>query len=411
MLNTPKDTTRLCRGCQGNNLFLAIDLGDLPISNELLLERQENVELFPLALYMCADCSLGQVQDVVLPERLFRDYRYLSSMSSTFLAHAKLFCDSLLESGFIGADDFVVEIASNDGYLLRNFQNQGIRVLGVEPAKNISSISESLGIPTISEFFSADLAMKMREENGAPKLVIANNVMAHVPNIRDFMKGLSILCDSETLISVENPSIVNILTGNQFDTIYHEHYSYLSCKSVEHLASSYGLTLFDVESVAAHGGSNRYWISAKSQEKTQRLRESIQNEGSIGLSDPGKWAIARQMTDNSIYQLHEWLVQVKRAGQLVLGYGAAAKASTLLNAAQIPRDLIPSICDRSPEKVGRYMPKNNYEIIDFDRFIQMKPDHILIFPWNIENEITEQIAARLPDSQVWVAIPNLRRVK
>ena len=178
MLNTQEEATRLCRGCQGNNLFLAIDLGDLPISNELLLERQENVELFPLALHMCADCSLGQVQDVVHPERLFRDYRYLSSMSSTFLAHAKLFCNSLLESGLIGADDFVVEIASNDGYLLRNFQSQGIRVLGVEPAKNISSISESLGIPTISEFFSADLAMKIREENGAPKLVIANNVLA-----------------------------------------------------------------------------------------------------------------------------------------------------------------------------------------------------------------------------------------
>lgn len=411
MLNTPKNTTRLCRGCQGNNLFLAIDLGDLPISNELLLERQENVELFPLALYMCADCSLGQIQDVVRPERLFRDYRYMSSMSSTFLAHAKSFCDSMLDSGLIGTDDFVVEIASNDGYLLRNFQNLGIRVLGVEPAKNISSVSESLGIPTLSEFFSADLAIKIRKENGAPKLIIANNVMAHVPDIRDFMKGLSILCDSETLISIENPSIVNILTENQFDTIYHEHYSYLSCKSVEHLASSYGLTLFDVESIAAHGGSNRYWISAKPQEKAQRLGESIWDEDLIGLSDPDKWENARQLTHDSINQLREWLLQVQQAGQLVLGYGAAAKASTLLNAAQIPRDLIPSICDRSPEKIGRYMPMNNYEIIDFDRFIQMKPDHILIFPWNIENEITEQIAARLPDSQVWVAIPNLRRVK
>ena len=150
MLNTPKNTTRLCRGCQGNNLFLAIDLGELPISNELLLERQENVELFPLALYMCADCSLGQVQDVVRPERLFRDYRYMSSMSSTFLAHAKSFCESMLDSGLIGTDDFVVEIASNDGYLLRNFQNLGIRVLGVEPAKNISLICESLVIPTLS---------------------------------------------------------------------------------------------------------------------------------------------------------------------------------------------------------------------------------------------------------------------
>lgn len=411
MLNTTKNTTRLCRGCKGNNLFLAIDLGELPISNELLLERQENVELFPLALYMCADCSLGQVQDVVRPERLFRDYRYMSSMSSTFLAHAKSFCDSMLDSGLIGTDDFVVEIASNDGYLLRNFQNLGIRVLGVEPAKNISSISESLGIPTLSEFFSADLAMKIRKENGPPKLIIANNVMAHVPDIRDFMKGLSILCDSETLISIENPSIVNILTENQFDTIYHEHYSYLSCKSVEHLASIYGLTLIDVELIAAHGGSNRYWISAKPQEKTQRLRESIRDEDLIGLSDPDKWENARQLTHDSINQLREWLLQVQQAGQLVLGYGAAAKASTLLNAAQVPRDLIPSICDRSPEKIGRYMPINNYEIIDFDRFIQMKPDHILVFPWNIEKEITEQIAARLPDSQVWVAIPNLRRVK
>ncbi len=411
MLDTTKNTTRLCRGCQGNNLFLAIDLGELPISNELLLERQENVELFPLALYMCADCSLGQVQDVVRPERLFRDYRYMSSMSSTFLAHAKSFCESMLDSGLIGTDDFVVEIASNDGYLLRNFQNLGIRVLGVEPAKNISSISESLGIPTLSEFFSADLAMKIRKENGPAKLIIANNVMAHVPDIRDFMKGLSILCDSETLISIENPSIVNILTENQFDTIYHEHYSYLSCKSVEHLASIYGLTLIDVELIAAHGGSNRYWISAKPQEKTQRLRESIRDEDLIGLSDPDKWENARQLTHDSINQLREWLLHVQQAGQLVLGYGAAAKASTLLNAAQVPRDLIPSICDRSPEKIGRYMPINNYEIIDFDRFIQMKPDHILVFPWNIEKEITEQIAPRLPDAQVWVAIPNLRRVK
>jgi C-methyltransferase C-terminal domain/Putative zinc binding domain/Methyltransferase domain len=411
MLNTTKNTTRLCRGCQGNNLFLAIDLGELPISNELLLERQENVELFPLALYMCADCSLGQVQDVVRPERLFRDYRYMSSMSSTFLAHAKSFCDSMLDSGLIGTDDFVVEIASNDGYLLRNFQNLGIRVLGVEPAKNISLISESLGIPTLSEFFTADLAIKIRKENGAPKLIIANNVMAHVPDIRDFMKGLSILCDSETLISIENPSIVNILTEIQFDTIYHEHYSYLSCKSVEHLASSYGLTLFDVELIASHGGSNRYWISAKPREKAQRLRESIRDEDLIGLSDPDKWENARQLTHDSINQLREWLLHVQQAGQLVLGYGAAAKASTLLNAAQIPRDLIPSICDRSPEKIGRYMPMNNYEIIDFDRFIQMKPDHILVFPWNIEKEITEQIAPRLPDAQVWVAIPNLRRVK
>ncbi len=411
MLEFQNGSSRTCRGCQGENLFLAIDLGELPISNELHLEKQEDTELFPLALYICTDCALGQVQDVVNPERLFRDYRYLSSISSTFLDHAKMFCDSAIKNGLINPDDFVVEIASNDGYLLRNFHNLGIRVLGVEPAQNISSISADLGIPTLSEFFTSEIAMKIREESGVPKLIIANNVMAHVPNIRDFVKGLSILCDLETVISIENPSIVNIFASNQFDTIYHEHYSYLSCLSVEKLASDFGLKLFDVESIETHGGSNRYWLSAKPQEKTARLVKALEYEASIGLSDPNKWTNVRELTENSILQLREWLLSMRKAGQLVVGYGAAAKASTLLNAAQIPCDLIPSICDRSPEKVGRYMPKNNYRIIDFDEFTEMKPDHVLIFPWNIASEITEKIAAKLPSSQIWVAIPNLRRVK
>lgn len=411
MLNEEKTMIPSCRGCRGKKLFLAIELGKLPLSNELHSEPQAENEIFPLTLFVCPDCTLGQVQDAVPPDRLFSDYRYLSSVSSTFLDHAKSFCQSVIEDELISSTDFVVEIASNDGYLLRNFHEKGIRVLGVEPAKNISVISESLGIPTLNRFFTADIAAKIRMENGVPKLIIANNVLAHVPNIRDFMKGLAVLCGPETLISIENPSILNILEGNQFDTIYHEHYSYLSCHSVDFLSSAFGLKLFDVESIKSHGGSNRYWLTPSSRIQTQRLIKHLDLEKSLGLSDHAKWLLANDVMKKTLNELVIWLEKIKASGQTVIGYGAAAKASTLLNAACVSQSLISKICDRSPEKVGRYMPRNNYEIIDYLKFVDLRPDHVLVFPWNISNEIVERIAQDLPQTQIWTAIPKLKRVK
>ena len=250
-----------CRGCLGNSLFSALDLGELPIANELLQAQKSSIEKFPLHLRICSACGLGQVADVVTPERIFRDYRYLSSISSTFLNHASVFVNERVAAGLFSKGDWVLEIASNDGYLLKNFVPFGIKTIGVEPAENVAEISRSLGIETISEFFSSQLATKLYSEHGYPKLIIANNVMAHVPDLVDFIKGLAIISGPETQISIENPSLANILVGMQFDTIYHEHYSYLSASAVAKLSAMHGLYLFKVEELTIHGGSNRYWLS------------------------------------------------------------------------------------------------------------------------------------------------------
>ena len=257
-----------CRGCLGGNLFSALDLGSLPIANELLLTEHGEIEKYPLHLKVCAECGLGQVADVVTPERIFRDYRYLSSMSSTFLQHASDYVTQKVQEGIFLPGDWVLEIASNDGYLLKNFLPFGILAIGVEPAENVAEISRSLGVETISEFFSSQLANELLAKHGYPKLIIANNVMAHVPDLVDFIKGLAILCGPDTQISVENPSLSNILVGMQFDTIYHEHYSYLSASSVARLGKMYGLNLFKVEQLSIHGGSNRYWLRVSTSDGT-----------------------------------------------------------------------------------------------------------------------------------------------
>ena len=227
-----------CRGCLGINLFSGLDLGELPIANELLKSSEGTLEKFPLHLRVCSECGLGQVADVVTPERIFRDYRYLSSMSTTFLQHASDFVSQRVQEGVFLPGDWVLEIASNDGYLLKNFLSYGIKAIGVEPAENVAEISRGLGIHTISEFFSSNLAEELLVSHGYPKLIIANNVMAHVPDLIDFVKGLSVLCGPETQISIENPSLANILIGMQFDTIYQEHYSYLSASAVARISAS-----------------------------------------------------------------------------------------------------------------------------------------------------------------------------
>ena len=235
----------VCRSCASNDVFLAIDLGELPISNELNQEARITTEVFPLRLQICKNCSLGQVGSEILPTRLFSDYRYLSSVSSSFLFHAQQFCEGLLRSGMVSDGDLVMEIACNDGYLLKNFVGKNVKILGIEPSTNVSQKAKIQGIPVINDFFSSKLARQLVDEYGFPKIVIANNVMAHVPELQDFVNGLSILCGPETIVSVENPSILNILKGQQFDTIYHEHFSYLSCNSVDNISKRFGLTLFD----------------------------------------------------------------------------------------------------------------------------------------------------------------------
>ncbi len=400
----------VCRSCASNDVFLAIDLGELPISNELNQEARITTEVFPLRLQVCKNCSLGQVGSEILPTRLFSDYRYLSSVSSSFLFHAQQFCEGLLRSGMVSDGDLVMEIACNDGYLLKNFVGKNVKILGIEPSTNVSQKAKIQGIPVINDFFGSKLARQLVDEYGFPKIVIANNVMAHVPELQDFVNGLSILCGPETIVSVENPSILNILNGHQFDTIYHEHFSYLSCNSVDNISKRFGLTLFDLEELSTHGGSNRYWLKKGAAEKSDTLLKQLQDEKLSGISDEKTWKLTSESITKNLVGLREWLKQCYDAGETVLGYGAAAKASTLLNAADVPLEYLSEICDLSEEKIGRYIPKANYKVINYENFIKKIPDNVLIFPWNISKEISEQIKIDLPGSKLWVAIPSLKRI-
>ena len=403
-----------CRGCLGKNLFSALDLSVLPIANELSLSSESEIEKFPLHLRICTDCGLGQVADVVTPERIFRDYRYLSSLSSTFLKHASDFVTQQVERMTFLPSDWVLEIASNDGYLLKNFIPHGIRVLGVEPAENVAAVSQSLGIETISDFFSSKLAIDLLSSRGYPKLVIANNVMAHVPDLNDFVKGLSILAGPETNFSIENPSLTNVLLGMQFDTIYHEHYSYLSASAVDKICQMHGLQLFRIEELSIHGGSNRYWLrrldgSSSPEQSVDKLKtyEKINR-----LFEVNEWENLSSKVSNMLSEFQTWLTLGAGEGKRVYGYGAAAKASTLLNSINVEAsNLILGIADLSREKQGRFMPPCAIEIISLEQLVSADPTDIIVFPWNIKMEIVTQLRS-LFDKKVrlWCAIPNIHEV-
>ncbi len=402
-----------CRGCLDVNLFSALDLGHLPIANELLNESKELIEKFPLHLQICSSCGLGQVADVVTPERIFRDYRYLSSMSTTFLEHASSFVVDIIESGRVVTGDWVLEIASNDGYLLKNFIPFGIKVLGVEPAENVAKTSRGLGIETISEFFDSKLATELLRKHGFPRLIIANNVMAHVPDIRDFLKGLAILCGPMTEISIENPSILNILNELQFDTIYHEHYSYLTASAVSKLSLNNGLILFDVQPIPIHGGSIRYWLrkNGVGSFANTSVNDMISNEISKGLFDKKSWNDYSNKVNMILEGFSNWLTECNNLGQNVFGYGAAAKASTIMNSIRIDSNPLIAIADISLEKQGRFMPPHGIEIISLEVLKNSNPANIVIFPWNIKTEISRELRASLgPQVKLWCVIPKMHEV-
>jgi|694.fasta_scaffold119727_3 hypothetical protein len=403
-----------CRGCLGQNLFSALDLGRLPIANELLLSQESEIERFPLHLKVCLDCKLGQVADVVSPDRIFRDYRYLSSMSTTFLKHASDFVDQTVREGFLFPGDWVLEIASNDGYLLKNFLPLRIKAIGVEPAENVAEVARELGIQTISEFFSSELATVLVAEYGYPKLIIANNVMAHVPDLIDFIKGLSILSGPDTRISIENPSLSNILVGMQFDTIYHEHYSYLSTSCVARLAEMYGLNLFKVEQLEIHGGSNRYWLQRLTLDNIceSSVKNLIKLEKESSLFEPKEWGNFSISVSKILDDFLQWLRVGEESNWKIYGYGAAAKASTILNSIDLAPNAINAIADISLEKQGRYMPPFGIRIISPQELILEKPTDLVIFPWNIKSEIANFLRSNLGGQvRLWCAIPEMHQIK
>jgi hypothetical protein len=397
-----------CRACGNQNLSSILDLGSQPLPSEYANTANDVLDIFPLHLKICPVCSLGQLGEYVLPERIFHNtYPYISSASITWLQHCKTFANEIKERLDLKSSDLVIELASNDGYLLSNFSELGVRVLGIEPALNVAKISEKKGIPVINEFFSATLAKEIVKEYGHPKLVIANNVLAHVPDINDFTSGMSILANESTLISIENPSFAKLLKLTLFDTIYHEHYSYLSVHSVQTIAKLHGLELFHVEKLSTHGGSNRYWLS-KDRKYDDTVTKLSQEEVDNGLFNPAEWANFAKRVNSSIEGFRQWLSEKKRDGAVVAAYGAAHKGNTFLNSVGVVAKQILYAVDASEEKQGKFLPGSQIPVFEPEYLMRNQPTDILILPWNIAPELALRAKKMLPAVRVWIAQPQMK---
>jgi hypothetical protein len=409
---TPRGTT-VCRGCGASPLVSVLDLGEQPVSNRLLGSPETDDPAFPLHLRVCPQCGLGQIGEYLLPDQIFDDeYPYLSSMSTSWLAHAEEYAARLTDELELGPESLVVEVASNDGYLLARFAARGIPVLGVEPSGNVADIAIANGVPTVKDFFGVETARRIVAEHGHPRVVAANNVLAHVPDLADFAGGFAALCDDSTVITVENPSFAVQLEQNQFDTIYLEHFSYLTAHAVQIFAGLAGLDLWRVEKLATHGGSNRYWLGlAGVRDIEASVGEIIAEELETGLLDPATWQSFAAKSFAAIDGLSAWLEQRAAAGRTIVGYGAAAKGNTFLNAVGGPARRLSWVVDASPEKQGKYLPGSHVAVVSPDAIARESPDDVLILPWNLEAEISALVGERSPRSESWVAIPEMRRVR
>lgn len=404
--------TRFCRGCEGWVLAEVVDLGQQPLPSEYGNTADEILEEFPLLLRVCVSCGLGQLGEFVLPERIFHEkYPYLSSASSSWLAHSETFARKIISEENLSSGSLVLELASNDGYLLSIFKKLGIRVLGVEPAKNVAQMSAELGIPTLVDFFGANLALRILEDHGSPDLIVANNVFAHVPDMRDFIHGISILCNDRTVVTIENPSFTTLLRKNYFDTIYHEHYSYLTAHSVRRVAADFGLDLIGVEELPTHGGSNRYFLKKSGlQSPSESVGRVVNVELEAGLLETERWTSFAWQVEESLGKTRRWLLERQKEGAVVVGYGAAHKGNTFLNSVGSPSRAIRYVVDASVEKQGKFLPGSRIPVRPPATLNEVNPTDVLILPWNIAPEIHRNIKALSPGSRVWVAQPELREL-
>lgn len=405
-------TTPTCRACGTDLKHTLVDLGLSPLANSYVpLDQADQTDpSYPLHARVCSNCFLVQVDDVVPPSDIFSHYAYFSSYSSSWVEHARKYCEAAAERLDLGKDSFVVEVASNDGYLLQHFVAKSIPVLGVEPAANIAKEAEKKGVKSLVAFFGKETAEKVVAEHGHANLTAANNVLAHVPDINDFVSGFAAVLADDGVSTFEFPHLLNLLEKTQFDTIYHEHFSYLSLYAVEKCFESNGLKVFDVEELPTHGGSLRVWAQKTigTRPETDRLAALRAKEAEAGIATlacyQGFDAKCRKIRDD----LLAFLKSAKTEGKTVAGYGAAAKGNTLLNYCDIGTDLIDFVVDANPHKQNTLLPGSHIPVHAPDHLKVAKPDYVLILPWNLSTEIMKSMS-HVSDwgGKFMVAIPRV----
>jgi 2-polyprenyl-3-methyl-5-hydroxy-6-metoxy-1,4-benzoquinol methylase len=386
-----------CRFCKAPLKHTLVDLGMSPLCESILSAGQLNhVECFyPLRVYVCDTCFLVQLEAYVSPEEIFNEYGYFSSYAVSWLQHAKHYTDLMVADFGINAGSLVVELASNDGYLLQYFVEKGIPVLGIEPAKNVAKVAIEKGIPTLVEFFGEKLAEDLVSKGKQADLVLGNNVLAQVPDINDFVAGIKILLKPQGIITLEFPHLSCLMQENQFDTIYHEHFSYFSFIAAEKILAAHQLTIFDVAELATHGGSLRIF-ARHAQDNTRpvsaRANELRSRELAAGLAHMETYSKFAEQVKETKRKLLEFLIKVKREGKTVCGYGAPGKGNTLLNYCGIGTDFIDYTVDRNPYKHGKFTPGTHIPILPVEKIRETRPDYLLILPWNFKDEIMGQQA-------------------
>lgn len=381
-----------CRSCGHQLTIPFVDLGmSPPCQSRIAPDQLNHPEVFyPLQAYVCDECLLVQLRDYVAPSEIFSDYAYLSSYSASWVDHARRYCHAMADRHSLDETSFVVELASNDGYLLQHFVALGVRVLGVEPAANVAAIAIAKGVPTTTQFFSRNTAEWLRSEFGSPDLLIGNNVLAHVPDINDFVAGMKILLKAGGIITMEFPHLLQLMRHNQFDTIYHEHFSYLSLLAVERLFNRHELRLFDVEELPTHGGSLRIYACHADdryhapQPAVEALRAAELEAGLDDMATYGRFKARVQETKRTIL---DFLIGARRQGKKVVGYGAPGKGNTLLNYCGIRTDFLDFTVDLNPLKQGTYTPGTRIPILAPEAIFEAQPDYVLILPWNLKDEI------------------------
>ena len=408
-----RSSTSACRFCGAGLQRTFVDLGMSPLCETYPAAAALNSgeTYYPLHVYVCERCWLVQLEEYESAENIFSDYAYFASFSDSWLKHCEKYC-GLMESRFgLGKQSFVVEVASNDGYLLQYFVRDGVPVLGIEPAANVAKVAVEKGVPTLVRFFGTAVAKELVAEGRSADLVLGNNVLAQVPDLNDFVEGLKILLKPEGVLTLEFPHLLRLIELNEFDTIYHEHFSYFSLISTVKIMEAHGLRVFDVEELKSHGGSLRVY-ACRAESKTHAIEPNVSkviaDEVKAGLDKiTGYESFARQVKDTK-FALLDFLLTAAKQGKKVAGYGAPGKSATLLHCCGIGRDLIEYTVDRSPYKQGRHLPGSHIPIYHPDRIRETKPDYVVILPWNLKDEIVQQLSfIREWGGRFVVAIPKV----